>query len=229
MFQELAHRLPAEIETVGVRAPGRESRWSEPPFTDAGAMVEAFLDGAADQLVAPYAFLGYCTGTLVALDSARSLRRRGRPGPQMLFVLSAATPDGSAPFMAFREEDDAIQRLLRIGGTIGRAAEHPELLRIVRRMVEADFAMFDSYAFRPDAPLDVPISALAGRDDVTVRPADLLGWQAHTTAEFTMRLVTGAHHLLRTGVADVAGVVGADVRRLLRTPAEDPRAAPPLS
>ena len=214
MFHDLAQRLPDDIEPVGIRAPGRESRWAEPPFTDATAMVDAMAGAVGGELVSPFGLFGYCTGSLVVFDLARRLQARGLPGPRVVFVLSHGTPE-SRPKVHVPPGLDPIDRLLRMGGTIGSAARHPELLRIVRRMVEADFAMFDDYRFVPGEPLTAPISVLGGRDDPVVTLATLAGWHAHTTGDLTMRVIDGNHLLLQTNPEGVVDASVDDVRRVL--------------
>jgi surfactin synthase thioesterase subunit len=214
MFEDLARRLPEPIELIGIRAPGRESRWSEAPFRDAAALVESLVEEAGPSFEDPYGFFGYCTGAFLALDTARSLRRRGLPAPRLLVVASREAPDEHEhPFPP--SELDAIDRLRRRGGTIGNAARHPELLRIVRRMAEADYAMFEAYAFVPGEPLDVPISVIAGRDDGHLTLAELCDWHVHTTADFTLRRIEGSHLLLQTSPDAVAAAIDADVRQVL--------------
>lgn len=212
MFQDLAARLPAEIELVGIRAPARESRWAEAPFTDAATLVESLVEQASGDFAAPFGFFGYCTGSVIAFDTARRLRERGLPEPRLLIAVSCQAPDALRPLPG--ATIDAVERLLRMGGTLGNAALHPELLPIVRRMAEADFAIFDGYTHAPGAPVDVPISVLLGRDDPYVSSEDVVGWHAHTTGEFRLHRIAGSHLLLQTSPRAVVDAVTAGVAAL---------------
>jgi surfactin synthase thioesterase subunit len=209
MYHDLAQRLPDTIEPIGIRPPGRESRWAEPPFTSLRALVESLVDAVADQLVAPYALLGGCSGALLAFEAARCLRRRGLPPPQLLVVLSHEAPHlvtGPPPEAA----DDPIDRLLTLGWTTESAATRPELLRLLRRLAEADFAVVDNYTCEPEPPLEVPISVLAGHDDPELTPADLVAWRTQTTRDFTLRWIDGSHHLVNSNPDGIVRALQAD-------------------
>ena len=89
--------------------------------------------------------------------------------------------------------DDVRGVLTRHGGTDPLVLANDMLLELFLPAFRADFACARSYRYEPSPPLPVPLAIAGGRDDRTVRPADLAGWRDYTTAECLDRLFEGGH------------------------------------
>jgi medium-chain acyl-[acyl-carrier-protein] hydrolase len=88
------------------------------------------------------------------------------------------------------------------------------LLQVFLPTLRADIAVIESYRWREEAPLDLPISAFAGLDDRSVTLENLLAWRRHTARDFRLELLPGDHffpqtrrdQLLRSLARDVNGL-----------------------
>ncbi|MGA2589324.1 MAG: putative thioesterase, partial [Bryobacteraceae bacterium] len=63
----------------------------------------------------------------------------------------------------------------------------------------ADAAIYRSYIYAEEPPLDCPIRAYGGTQDPNVRREHLEAWSQQTTASFGLRLFPGGHFFLQTG------------------------------
>jgi surfactin synthase thioesterase subunit len=85
-----------------------------------------------------------------------------------------------------------------------RALEVPESVLVNRATIDAllpalkaEIIMAKRYAYREDAPLPCPVTALLGERDTIFTEDQLREWERHTTAAFRFRRVPGAHLFIR--------------------------------
>jgi medium-chain acyl-[acyl-carrier-protein] hydrolase len=83
--------------------------------------------------------------------------------------------------------------LRRLGGTPAELLDSPDLLRRLQPLLAADFAVNETYAYSSQAPLDIPMTALAATQDDGASLAEMSGWKEQTTAEFQMHALQGDH------------------------------------
>jgi medium-chain acyl-[acyl-carrier-protein] hydrolase len=213
--------LPAGVETWFVHLPGREKRFRERPFTRMGPLVEALAPRLTPLLDRPFAFFGHSMGALVGFELARHLRRAGGPPPAHLLVSGRGAPEMSSNFGHIHDLPEAAFRaqLRRLGGTPQAVLANEELMAIFSPLLRADFAVVETYAYVPGAPLDCPLSAFGGQDD-PAWSADRMGaWGAHTTGPFRLHLVPGDHFFLHTAESEVVRLVGEALRDTVGRPA----------
>jgi medium-chain acyl-[acyl-carrier-protein] hydrolase len=206
--------LPAGVEVCPVHLPGREDRIGEPPLARIEPLVEALAEEFRGQGTTPYAFFGHSLGGLVAFELARRLRGLSATGPVHLFVSATRAPQRPGARPAMHHLDDArflaeIQR--RYQAIPAAVLSEPELMALLLPALRADFAMFDHYTYRPEEPLDLPISALGGRDDPEVGTDDLRGWRDQTRGPFSLRIFDGDHFYLREARAPLLRAIADDL------------------
>jgi medium-chain acyl-[acyl-carrier-protein] hydrolase len=181
-----------------VEPPGRGTRFGEAPYTAITALVhdlaQTFL---AEQQDGRYAVYGHSLGALVAFELLRELRRLGAPAPEHLFVSGCLAPDDptqdSDPPIGSLSDAQVADVLRRIGGTPEKLLRDKSAMRLVLPPFRADFQLKQSYAFLPQEPLDVPITAIAATADLRVGTAAMQRWQRHTTNRFELLTVAGGH------------------------------------
>jgi medium-chain acyl-[acyl-carrier-protein] hydrolase len=59
-------------------------------------------------------------------------------------------------------EKESLAELRRLNGPLKELLDHEELMKIVLPLVRADFAVYETYVYSPEAPLNCPISAFGG-------------------------------------------------------------------
>lgn len=200
--------LPASIELVPMRLPGREDRFSEPAYSDLLRLAEHGADAVTAINNRPVALLGYSLGAYVALEIARELRRRSQPTPLLLVVSAGSAPHlakQGAPLGHLGDQEFVDEIARRYEGIPPAVRADARLLDLLLPTLRADVRMWENYQPAAEAPLDVEILALGGAQDAGVPLSDLQAWQEYTTGRFSSRLFPGGHFFLFRDHEEAAG------------------------
>ncbi len=209
VFRPWRTEIPSEIELLAVQFPGRQKRIKEPPFRALGDAVEALLP-AIDALAGrDMLFFGDCTGALVAYELIAALAAAGAAPPRHLIVSCCRAPHlppRHQPLYAL--DDDALTGQIR---ALGFAPEwllnDQRALKAFLPLLRCDFEMAEAYVCRRDAPLSVPITAIAGTDDRITPESDVDAWRAHTSRAFHFASVRGSHDLIQTQTREMMALL----------------------
>ena len=90
-----------------------------------------------------------------------------------------------------------MSELRRLDGTPLEALEHPELMQVMMPLLRADFALVDTYEYRPKPPLECGITAYGGLQDQEVTRDDLAAWQSQTRSAFRLQMLPGGHFFVQ--------------------------------
>jgi medium-chain acyl-[acyl-carrier-protein] hydrolase len=172
----------------------------EPPFTRLSPLIQALAHALFPLLDKPFALFGHSLGALVSFELARHLRRQYGLHPVRL-IISA----GPAPQIACRDlpmhtlpDGELVAKLRRLNGTPREVLEHEELMEIVLPFLRADFALYETYVYSTEPPLNCHISTFGGLQDTNVSHSDLEAWHDQTTGSFSLRMFPGDHFFLNT-------------------------------
>jgi medium-chain acyl-[acyl-carrier-protein] hydrolase len=199
-FRTWSDSLPIDIEVCPIQLPGRGARLVEPPFSDFRPLVEALAEALVPLLDRPFAFFGHSLGSLVGFELARRLRSHHQKRPVRLFVSAAPAPQIPHRDRSISKlpEKEFLSELRRLNGTPRELLNHRELMDIAFPLLRADFALYESYRYSSELPLECPISVYGGLDDQTVKYRDLQRWRDQTSASSSIRVFPGDHFFLRT-------------------------------
>jgi len=205
----------SHVEIVAVQLPGRENRHRETMLvrmTDVVAELVAVLRETGDL---PFAFFGYSLGSLIAFETARALRREKLALPKRLFVAASPAPEhdhARAPLVHQLSDVDLIAEMRRFGGTPDAILASRELLNLLLPIIRADFELLETYRCEAESPLEIPISAFGGIDDVEVAPHQLAEWSEQTSAGFSMRFFPGDHFFLKSAQEQLLAAVALELQ-----------------
>lgn len=186
--------LPAHVEAVAVQLPGQADRFREPPHERMAELMEELVTAVEPLLDRPFACYGFSMGARVAWALVHELRERGMAQPRKLFVSSCAAPALDDGHFDWEGNPGGLEGYVReIGGTPDEVLAEPALLSTLLPTLRSDLTVLSTHVFRPDPPLDMPIHAFAGVDDVAAAPARMRDWAAETTAAFTLDELACAH------------------------------------
>lgn len=218
VFRTWPDDLPTTVEVCPVQLPGRGSRLREAPFTRLLPLVQAIAQAILPHLDKPFAFFGHCVGALVSFELARQLRRQYGLSPAHLFVSGCGTPhipDPNPPIHAL-PESAFLEELRRRNGTPQEILEHPEMMQLLLPILRADFAIYETYTYTSEAPLDCSISAFGGLQDHAVSRDHLEAWRDQTSASFLLRMLPGDHFFLQTAQLLLLRTLSREVHQLVR-------------
>ncbi len=196
VFFDWSERLGAAVECVSLLYAGRGQRLREEPRLHVEDLVSEISEGFPAFTDKPFSFYGHSFGGIVAFELARKMRRSGSPGPQHLFVGAARPPHLELPFPPIHElaDGDFVSKVQsRYGGMPAAILQDPDVLEMFLPAMRADFTAYETYRFQPADPLDIPITAFGGSDDIAVKIDSLQEWSLHTVAGFDMNVLPGGH------------------------------------
>lgn len=196
-LRPLAEHLSLGVDVRIASLPGRGGRFTERPVKQLSTLVSALADAIEQTQPERFVLYGHSMGGILGFEIARELRRREFTPPMALVVSGVSAPD----FFERPEDkhrynlphDAFIEYLQTLEGTPEEFFEHPELMEMMLPVLRADFEICDTYRYRPESPLDVPIRALFGRDDHSAGKKRMQAWSAHTHASFNLTEHEGGH------------------------------------
>ncbi|MFI6541254.1 thioesterase domain-containing protein [Nonomuraea sp. NPDC050547] len=202
------HRL----DVRAVALPGREARFLEPPDVNVAQLADDIAGQAGGR---PYAIFGHSMGGRLGFEVVRELRRRGEGLPLALYVSACRAPDTVEPLSELaRADDEALfARLTELGGMPREILDDPEMRELLLPVFRADFAWLDTYVYEREAPLEVPITAFAGRDDPSIDPGLVDGWRRESTAGFELRTEPGGHFFVHERAPQILDAICHDLGR----------------
>ncbi len=200
LFRPWPNHILPKVEICAIQLPGRAERLSEPYFTHINELVPPLTEALSPLMNKPFAIFGYSLGAVIGFEFTRRLRRQSAQQPLHLFVAGRRAPQIPATRAPRYElpEDEFISELKRLKGTPDEVLEHTELRELILPMIRADFALDETYDYRDEPPLDVPLSAYGGLEDPDVSQKEIAAWRLQTTAAFELSMVPGGHFFLHT-------------------------------
>ncbi len=205
--------LGPSLELRVAQLPGRGARMFDPPLADLDELVARLARAVAGLADRPFLFFGHSVGALLAFETARQLRRTGGPLPAALWVSGAEGPRTRVLLQHLHqlEEAELIEALRDYRGTPGEMLDNQELMELVLPAIRADFALSERYAYRPEPPLELPISVLLGDADEYVVPERAAGWAAETSYPITEHRFAGDHFFLNEHRQAIAALIADSV------------------
>ena len=191
---------PEALDVCPVQLPGRETRLMEKPLTRMDKLSALLVGALEPYLDMPFAFFGHSLGAVVSYEVAQRLRMaRADRLPGHLLVSARR-----APQILLRQEplyhlpDEAFKNgLKQLKGTPQAVLENAELMELMLPALRADFELDETYRHRvDDLPLDCPLTAFGGMEDVDVPRVELEAWRDVTRSRFRLKLFRGDHFFL---------------------------------
>jgi medium-chain acyl-[acyl-carrier-protein] hydrolase len=214
IFRFLKEQSLPDIEICPVQLPGREGRFKEEPFDSLEKLLPPLYQALLPYLEGPYAFFGHSMGALISFELTRLIYQKGLAhGPVRLFVSGHRAPhlpDPKPPLHAL-PDPQLIEALYDLNGTPKDVLNHSELLNLMLPLLRMDFALCETYTYKPGGVLPCPISAFGGLQDDSVPREAILAWREHTGGSFRAHFFAGDHFFLHQKQPEVLAVLCASL------------------
>jgi surfactin synthase thioesterase subunit len=214
-FRGWAEGLNCNAELCLVNPPGRESRLREGLISTVTTLVPALVENIVGYLDRPFAFYGHSLGATVAFETALELRQLGCSQPIHLFVGASKAPQLPWPHPPLRllSDNDFLSEIQRRYGVIPpEVISDGDMRALILRVLRADIAAVESYAFSKRAPLDCGITAFGGLEDDMVAQSALEAWRQQTTSDFRLHMLRGKHFFLQSARARLLELISDRLR-----------------
>lgn len=215
-FAKWPSGLPPQVEVQALEPPGHARRFTEPVFDRLAPLLQYVTGEILPYLDRPFALFGHSMGALVAFELARSLQNEHRITPCHLFVSGRPAPQVrcSTPFYDWPDRE-FIDEVIRLGGIPEQIAEHPDILQLFTPILKADFAVSQTYIYRPTRKLTCPLTVFGGANDHSVSRLDLDLWAEHTNyAPPSIHILNGGHLFIDSSQSAVLQVISSELGRM---------------
>ena len=209
-YARWAAMMPVDIELCVIYLPGRGQRLSETPFARLSQLLPVLMAELQPYCDIPVAFLGHSMGAILAFEAARYLRHHRLKEPSHLFCCSCPSPQTPtvAPLIHTLPEAAFVAEINRRYAAIPEAIQKDrEMLSLFLPGLRADFAMLETYSYKPEPPLDAAISVYGGCNDRVVSQSALEGWRQHTSRQFELAMFEGDHFFVHSHTEDLIAKV----------------------
>jgi medium-chain acyl-[acyl-carrier-protein] hydrolase len=162
------------------------------------ALIPPLAEGLLPWLDKPFAYFGHSLGGLIAFELIQYLRRTQQIEPVHFWVSATRAPHIPAPEPAMHSlpDQELILGLRRYNGTPAEVLENDELMALLLPTLRADFALLETYRYRPQPALNCPITAFWGEQDTIVNSVEVAAWQSYTQGRFQLEMFSGDHFFI---------------------------------
>jgi medium-chain acyl-[acyl-carrier-protein] hydrolase len=206
-FFDWQSRLGPAIECISIQYPGRGQRIRETPKSDIDALVAEVTEGLQAWLDKPFVFYGHSFGAIVAFETARRLRRQGCSELRALYLGAARPPhlpSQHSPLHTLPDAAFAAAVQARYGGIPETILRDSEAMAVFLPPMRADFTAYETYVYRAEKPLALPICVFGGEDDAAADPGILEQWRQHCSDRFEQVILPGGHFFSSASAAAFA-------------------------
>ena len=209
-FRPLLAHLPPSCIARCVRLPGRERGSGENPEWTAADTAGAVADDVASMIAQRelrLVVVGQCYGAWLAYRIVTELSAAAAAACRGLLVLSQVPPaDAPVSPLHLADDEEVWSGVRQLGGTPEELVADPDFRALQLPVLRADLRAYEERQAFVGAPIDVPITAMAGRTDPAVPVGSLRRWAAHTS-RYREHLLDSGHWLAEEQPAVIAGVI----------------------
>jgi medium-chain acyl-[acyl-carrier-protein] hydrolase len=195
-FRGWSRIVPAHVEIVALRLPGRESRLGEPALTDMADLLPRLEAALAPHTDLPFVYYGHSMGSALAVELAQRRHQRGE-GPPRGLIVSGRRPPHLPPRrepLHLLDDDRLWDKLKELGGLHERVWREPEMKALLLPAVRADLVLVETHRYDASAaPLACPIHVIAAAQDPMVTADEFAAWSERTSAPCTVIATPGGH------------------------------------
>jgi medium-chain acyl-[acyl-carrier-protein] hydrolase len=216
IFRPWIRWLSDQVELIAVQLPGRENRLDEALVHSMELITGPLANALPPLLDKPFAFFGHSTGAVICFELSRVLRQRALPQPRLLIVSSQDAPQIKPAVLRHQlPDEDFIEVIRQCNGTPEVVLRNPALLELLLPRIRADGAVYETYRYEQQPPLDCPIVVFHGIDDNLVSRAGLAAWTVQTRHSIHHYGFPGGHFFVHEAEKEVIEHINREIQLFL--------------
>ncbi len=210
IFRSWADLLPPDIELCIPVLPGRDARIGEAPIAEMAPLIQALIGRIAPRLTVPYALFGHSLGAFIAFELAHEIARLGLREPSNLFVSAQRGPSLrylEKPIFGLPDDQFLAGILARYKSIPKTLMAQDDYMRVLLRILRADFTLVEDYKYRASARLSCPITVFGGAEDGRITAAQLEAWSLETSARCAVHILPGGHFFIDSARSELLALI----------------------
>jgi medium-chain acyl-[acyl-carrier-protein] hydrolase len=209
IYRNWQSQVPSWLQICPIELPGRGGRSVEALPRSIPEVAHEIASKLQPYRRVPFALFGHSMGAAIAYEAARNLEIAGINTLCSLIVSGARAPflDHKKPGISNLSDPEFVEHLRGLNGTPAEVLANAELMAVVLPVLRSDFANCERYRPENIQPLRVPITALAGDEDLDVPIADVESWGTLTIGGFRAITFQGDHFFINSSRSAVIAAV----------------------
>ncbi|MFF7191637.1 thioesterase II family protein [Streptomyces sp. NPDC008222] len=212
-FSGWRRRLPADVDLLAIRYPGREDRITEPFVEDMDEMAGEISAELAPLLDSGMVLFGHSMGAALAFEVALLLEEKHGRSPTMVVVSGRSGPGTGGRDLPDDDDDSVIDFAKSLGSANSAAYDNEDLRPLLLPALRADLRVIRNHSPRSGRTIKSPLSIYVGDSDPDVTVAEAYAWSHASTGESSIKVFPGGHFYLVDGEAEVLDDLSARLRR----------------
>ncbi|MCR5367793.1 thioesterase domain-containing protein [Eubacterium sp.] len=203
-------RILKDISILPVQYPMREKRIREKLQDSLIEMAHCFVDESIDLIKdKKFAFIGHCSGSIVAYEAAKYLKEKYNIQPEVLFVSSCYSPENySAPILSNLSNDKLLEVIKESGFVSEELINEPIMFEYFAPIVKKDFYLQENYKAGETVKLNSQIVCMYGKEDEALsKRENISDWRRYTDTAFYIEEFNGSHFYLEKEIDKVGEVI----------------------
>ncbi|SDY37496.1 thioesterase II family protein [Lachnobacterium bovis] len=202
-----------EIENMSimpVQYPMREKRIREKMSKSIQELAQDFVNESIDIInEKEFCLLGHCSGSIVAYEVAKYMKKQYGIEPKVLFVSSCYAPkDYTVPKLSDLNDEELLKMIKETGFVSLELLENPIMFEYFKNIARADFLLQENYVCSNNFVLQTPIVAMYGLDDNNILNREYIdNWKKYTSSLFSTEVFEGNHFYLESKIKEVGVVI----------------------
>ncbi|MGB8192353.1 MAG: thioesterase domain-containing protein [Chitinophagaceae bacterium] len=197
MFEDNA---PDSLSIVPLEFPGRGARSREPFIKDMQRLVHDMYSQLRPQINdQPYAVYGHSMGGIAAFMLCRKIFADESFAPPLhLFVSGSHSPARQKKDNKQRHllsKNDFIEEMRNLNGIPEEILQNEDLLNFFEPILRVDFETAETFRYRQQPPMDLPITVMTGTEE-DFEDDDIQLWQQETLQPVDFRQFEGKHFFI---------------------------------
>lgn len=216
VFHRWAEELPAGVELLAARLPGRHTRIGERPYDNWDELLDWLVRVVRAAVDRPFVLFGHSLGAMMAYELTRRLGAGADVLPHRLLLAGCRAPDVPLLLPAIHQlpDEEFSRNLPLVASTPPEVLADRRMRRFVQPLMRADLTLAETWP--PVAPtlVHIPATTFAGRDDPIAPPWSMRRW-FRFVGPFSSYVLGGTHFFVRSGADAFLELLAAELTAVL--------------